>query len=122
MCPIPLCNARVGLISIALFPDEAREHEGLLCTSAFQVGNLNQNPLTTKAVKSEMSQNGKEIESEVVGEKSDETESESKAVEGDMVDTQEYLTGIRLAVLVAITTAVAFLVFLDSSILVTVSS
>jgi hypothetical protein len=69
-----------------------------------------------------MSQNGKKIESEVVGEKSDETESESKAVEGDMVDTQEYLTGIRLAVLVAITTAVAFLVFLDSSILVTVSS
>jgi hypothetical protein len=69
-----------------------------------------------------MSQNGKKIESEVVGEKSDETESESKAVEGNMVDTQEYLTGIRLTVLVAITTAVAFLVFLDSSILVTVSS
>ena len=69
-----------------------------------------------------MSQNGKEIESAVVEENSDGTDSESKAVEGDTVDTQEYLTGIRLAVLVAITTAVAFLVFLDSSILVTVSS
>jgi hypothetical protein len=44
MCPIPLCNARVGLISIALFPDEAREHEGLLCTSTFQVENLEPEP------------------------------------------------------------------------------
>jgi len=119
-------NSPISFLVIALFPqsdpDEAREHRGLLCSSDFLVGNLETEPLPTKAVKSDMSQNGNKKEFEAVGEKSDGTESESKAVEGNVVDTKEYVTGIRLAVLVAITTTVAFLVFLDSSILVTVSS
>ncbi len=39
----------------------------------------------------------------------------------DIVESAEHLTGARLFLVVSIVTTVAFLVFLDSSILVTVS-
>jgi hypothetical protein len=54
--------------------------------------------------------------------------SELAAVESDIndgeenrIESPEHLTGINLVIVVSIVTTVAFLVFLDSSILVTVS-
>jgi hypothetical protein len=47
--------------------------------------------------------------------------SANNTVEEDDIDSQNHLTGARLLIIVSVITTVAFLVFLDSSIIVTVS-